>query len=132
MVQTSHQPDALLNLRCCYGRLLARVLLTRRPSNHSAGEFPFLLQHQAGQRQQAPIGLRRVAMAAVFHGIQRCTDLRCGRLTEGREPRPLVRRARGRSRTVHRCSWLGWHSWTRLQFDGHGWDGFVGDRITPA
>ena len=93
MVQASHQHDALLNLRRCYGRLLARGLLTRRPSNHSAGEFPFLLQHQAGQRQQAPIGLRRVAMAAVFHGIQRRTDLRCGRLTQGREPRPLVRRA---------------------------------------
>ena len=32
-------------------------------------------------------------MAAVFHGIQRCAHLRCGRFAEGREPRPLVRRA---------------------------------------
>ena len=32
-------------------------------------------------------------MAAVFHGIQRCAHLRGGRFAEGREPRPLVKRA---------------------------------------
>ena len=43
VIQTSHEPDAPLHLRCCHGRLLAPVLLTRRPSDHSAGEFAFLL-----------------------------------------------------------------------------------------
>ena len=50
VIQASHQPDALLHLRCCHGGLLALVLLTHRPSDHSVGEFPFLLQQQAGQR----------------------------------------------------------------------------------
>ena len=45
IIQTSHEPDALLHLRCCQGRLLAPALLARRPSDHSAGEFAFLLQH---------------------------------------------------------------------------------------
>ena len=93
VIQTSHEPDALLHLRCIHGRLLALVLLTSRPSDHSAGEFAILLQHQAGQRQQGSNGCRRVAMAAAFHGIQRRAHLRCGRFAEGREPRPLVRRA---------------------------------------
>ena len=67
VIQTSHEPDAPLHLRCCHGRLLALVLLTRRPSDHSAGEFAFLLQHQAGQRQQGSNGRRRVARKAVSH-----------------------------------------------------------------
>ena len=62
VIQTSHQPDAPLHLRCCHGRLLTLVLLARRPSDHSVGEFAFLLQHQAGQRQQGPIGFRRIAL----------------------------------------------------------------------
>ena len=93
IIQTSHETDAPLHLRCRDGRLLALVLLTRRPSDHSAGEFAILLQHQDGQRQQGSNGFRRVAMAAVFHGIQRCAHLRGGRFAEGREPRPLVRRS---------------------------------------
>ena len=62
IIQASHEPDAPLHLRCCHGRLLALVLLTRRPSDHSAGEFAFLLQHQAGQRQQGSNGCRRAAL----------------------------------------------------------------------
>ena len=61
-IQASHQPDALLHLRCCHGELLALVLLTHRPSDYSVGEFAFLLQHQPGQRQQGSIGFRRVAL----------------------------------------------------------------------
>ena len=36
IMQTSHQPDALLHLRCCYGRRLALVLLARRMAQNGA------------------------------------------------------------------------------------------------
>ena len=110
VIQTSHQPNAPLHLRCCHGRLLTLVRLTRRPCDHSVGEFAFLLQHQAGQRQQGPIGFRRIAMAAVFHCIQRCAHLRGGRFAEGREPRQLV----GRALAVNLAPFTGAGGWVGI------------------